>query len=128
MNLLYESFKISKRGKRMFRYIGLNIEQSQKGVYLDQEQYIRSLEEIEIKAERKKRINEPLTDEERRILRSVCGQLLWVTSQTCPDVAFQGCVLSKYGSNATVKSLVEKNKAIKVLKSQGLKVLDHLKD
>ena len=26
MNVLYESFKISKRGKRMFRYIALNIE------------------------------------------------------------------------------------------------------
>ena len=123
MGVVFNSFKISSSGKGAFKYIGLNIEQAGDKIYVDQRQYVETLEEIEIRADRKKQINDSLTQEEKGELRSVCGQLLWVTSQTRPDVSFQGCMLSNYGKNGTVKSLVEANKAIKTLKSKEVRLM-----
>ena len=89
-------FKISKRGKGAFKYIGLNIEQTDTAVFVDQTQYVKSLKEIEVSPERKKKMIDVLNEQEIKELRSLCGQLLWVTSQTRPDVSFQGCMLSNY--------------------------------
>ena len=50
------------------------------------------------------------------------GQLLWATSQTRPDAAFYSCHISNYGTNATVKSLIEANKTIKKLKNDKVKL------
>lgn len=123
MGEVFNGFKISRSNKGAFKYIGLNIEQAGDKIYVDQSQYIATLEKIEIRADRKKQINDSLTQEEKGILRSVCGQLLWVTSQTRPDVSFEGCILSNYGKSGTVKSLVEANKAIKCLKSKEVQLV-----
>ena len=90
---------------------------------MDQLQYAKSLKGIDISTERRKEINDVLNEKEKKQLRSVCGQLLWMTSQTRPDVSFQGCMLSNYGKNATVRSLLEANKAIKTLKSVEVKLM-----
>ena len=90
---------------------------------MDQLQYAKSLKGIDISTERRKEINDVLNDKEKKQLRSVCGQLLWMTSQTRPDVSFQRCMLSNYGKNATVRSLLEANKAIKTLKSVEVKLM-----
>eukprot|EP00794_Sanderia_malayensis_P021305 gene21305-23382_t len=123
MTEVMKEFKISKKEQGAFKYIGLNIEQTDKAIFVDQMEYVKSLKEIDISAERKNMINDALDETEKKQLRSLCGQLLWVTSQTRPDVSFQGCMLSNYGKNATVKSLVEANKAIRVLKSQDIKLI-----
>ena len=57
-----------------------------------------------------------------KMLRSACGQLLWVTSQTRPDMAFASCKASNYGKKATVESLLEVNKAIRHLKATEVKL------
>jgi len=83
-----QEFKISKTAKKNFRYIGLEIEQNQSDIFVDQQHYIMQLEELKIDENRKKDIHAKLNMDEQKLLRSACGQLLWVTSQTRPDMAF----------------------------------------
>ena len=117
-----EEFKISKTGIQNFRYIGLEIEQNESDIFVNQQPYIMQLEEIKIDADRKKDIHSKLTEEETKLLRSACGQLLWVTSQTRPDMAFGSCKASNYGKDATIESLLEVNKAIRHLKATEIKL------
>ena len=120
---LKKIFKISKNEKGSFKYIGLNIEQDDKQVFIDQIVYCNELKEISLSTERKKQVEEPLTEEEKKKLRSICGQVLWVTSQTRPDSAFDGCSISNNGNNPKVKCLLEANKAVRKLKSDHLRIV-----
>ena len=77
--------------------------------------------EITIPEERRMSPDSPLTEEEKGLLRSACGRILWATSQTRPDVSFEACQVSNYGANSTVRSLMEANKAIQKIRSNKLK-------
>ena len=63
-----------------------------------------------------------LTQEEKDVLKSVCGQLLWVSNNTRPDVAFEISTLSNGGKNTTVNDIVRINKLIKNLKHERVVV------
>ncbi len=123
INKLIEIFKISKNDKGKFKYLGLNIEQNGTEIFVDQQAYIDNLKEIPISDERKKQIEDILSEEESQTLRSVCGQLLWVTSQTRPDIAFDSCQVNNYGKEPTIRNVMEANKAIKKLKSDKVKLV-----
>ena len=112
-------FKISKKEKGSFRYIGLNVVQTRK-VFVDQNNYISSLKPAELSTERVSQKDEELTIEEQSKLRSISGQLLWVTSQTHPDASCDRCRVSNYGKNTKVKNLLEATKAVSYL-SRSLK-------
>ena len=119
---LCNMFKISNQQTGSFKYVGLNIEQNGNEIFVDQQAYIEELTEISIERNRKTQLDELLTDDEKKTLRSISGQLLWTTSQTRPDLAFQSCNISNYGAAATVKSLNEANKAIRKLKHDDMKI------
>ena len=122
INKLCDMFKISKRQTGSFKYVGLNIEQNGEEIFVDQQSYIDELTEISIDSNRRKQLDDQLTEEEKKTLRSVCGQLLWATSQTRPDAAFQSCHVSNYGAEATVRSLIEANRTIRKLKNDSMKL------
>ena len=50
---LCQMFKISKKEKGSFKFVGLNIEQNGDEVFVDQQAYVDGLEEIAIDKERK---------------------------------------------------------------------------
>ena len=56
-------------------------------------------------------------------MRSVCGQVLWATSQTRPDSSFEGCQISNYGNDPKVKTIIEANKTVRKLKTDQLKIM-----
>ena len=120
---LYQTFKISKNEKGSFKYVGLNIEQDSERIFIDQIDYCSDLKEIQLSIERKRQLEEPLTEEEKKALKSVGGQILWTTSQTRPDSAYDGCQISNIGDDPRVKSILEANKAIRKLKTDQLKII-----
>ena len=122
INKIQSEFKISKFGTRAFRYVGLGIEQNGSDLYVTQQHYIQSLEEINIDNNRRKDLHAKLTDSEKKELRQICGQLLWVSSQTRPDAAFETCRASNSGQDATVETLIAANKTMKRLKSEEMKL------
>ena len=98
-------------------YLGLNINQSDEGISMDQKHYIDKLQEVTVKRGRLN--NDLLTQDEKSTLRSLSGQMLWVTNQTRPDVAFDTCMMSNVGKTPIVKQLKEANKALRKLKNSN---------
>ena len=55
-------------------------------------------------------------------MRSKIGQLLWISSQTRPDISYSTCQLATRLKSGTVKDLLEANKVIPQLKSYCLQL------
>ena len=117
-----EKFNISSEAEGSYKYIGLNILQGRHAITIDQSTYITSLEEIPLSKERQKQKDDLLNKEEKSKLRSLSGQMLWVTTQTRPDFAYEACRMSNVGKSPTVRMIIEANKAVKHLKSSAFDV------
>ena len=63
---LCQMFKISKKGKGSFKYVGLKIEQNGDEIFVDQQACVDGLEEIAIDKERKIQLDHPLLDLEKK--------------------------------------------------------------
>ena len=109
---LEKTFKISTSARGAFRHLGLNVLQSKKGIKVDQNSYIAKIQPIYLESDRSKEIDSELSKDEVSKLRSISGQLLRTTSQTRPDVAFEGCQVGNYGKHPTVRNIMKANKAI----------------
>ena len=101
IDVLKKSFVTSQEELRNFKYVGLNIEQRQGCIYLDQLMYTDRLKEA-------------------RQLRGLAGQLNWTSSQTRPDKSFGACEVSVSIKDSTVNDLIVANKNIQKLKSEKL--------
>ena len=119
---LKRAFKISSSARDAFRYVGLNVLQSKNGIMVDQNSYIARIQPIYLESDRTKETDSELSKDEVSELRSISGQLLWATSQTSPDVAFEGCQVGNYGKHPTVRNILEANKAIRKLQSRQLSI------
>ena len=122
MGAIQKVFKISARHRGTFKYIGLNIQQTNDGIHIDQQPYVESVKCIPLSADRMKMKDSALTSIEKSQLRSLTGQLLWATSQTRPDVAFDACVAGNYGKDASIKSILLANKCVKKLQAEKVKI------
>ena len=100
-----------------FKYVGLNLQQEKEGISIDQENYIRSLNQIEISHKKSQRKSMNLNEDEMHQYRSVVGQLNWVGTQTRPDISFDVCALSMQFGKGTIGDLMEANKVVKRVKT-----------
>ena len=115
-------FKVSRDEKQNFRFIGVEVRQEPKGVYVNQNRYCAELKEIEIETQRKLQTSKSLNEKEKKDLKMAAGKLLWAVSQTRPDMAFQGCQISNSGNNATVKTLIDTNKTIRKMRTEQMEI------
>ena len=116
MEPLKNKFTLSMEVEGNFLYTGLEIKQKSNCIELSQNGYIDELCKIPISRERIGDNKLPVSKMEYKDLRSVCGQMLWVCSQTRPDMAYQTCVASNSTSSATIGDLKNVNKAIDYMK------------
>ena len=76
------------------------------------------MKEIELKQNHGYKKADELNEEEKAELKRLSGQMMWVTSQTCPDLSFESCIMSNAGKHPTVKIIQEANKAVRKLKAK----------
>ena len=119
---LKQKFKLSTEVDTAFMYTGLEIKQASHFIALSQISYIDQISEIEIDPARIRHNNLDINDAEKGQLRSVCGQLLWVSTQSRPDVSYATCVASNALASGTISDLKLVNKTVKFLKSNPLTV------
>merc|ERR1719494_1679958 len=58
-----------------------------------------------------------INKEEKESFRRIVGQLMWVSSQTRPDMAYDACELSNTYNNAVGEDISKVNKAVTKLKN-----------
>jgi hypothetical protein len=111
---LFKMFKFSKVDKKKFKYLGCEIEKAKTGnIILNQNEYIKNIKEVECPAIRN---NCPVTEKERKEIRRVVGELLWVSLVTRPELAFEVNNLSSLISTAKVKDLKEAKRLVEKAK------------
>lgn len=86
-------------------------------VFTDQDQYVDSIETIDIRPERMARKEARLTPEELTAYRRATGALLWSTGQTLPYLACATTSLARRFTCAVVHDLTVANKVIATAKA-----------
>ena len=106
---------VGKRANRHFEYVGLNIQRNTQNMIVDQNSYAEEIDKtgFEIKGRKNE---EKVNLSELRNLRSIIGQIHWLSSQTRPDLSFDALELSIERNNASVATLKRANKVIKKVK------------
>ena len=94
-----------------FKFTGLRIEQKVDGIYVDQIEYIQSLQPIDINRVGDK--NEKLNKTEFKAYRALTGQLSWAAENTRPDIAFDVREMATRNKCATLDDLHRANKILK---------------
>ena len=119
---LKSTFKISSESSSCFKYIGIDLNQLKDGICLNQLTYIEELKEIEVQESHLGQPELPLNKEEKTKLRSLIGQLTWISTQSRPDIAFGVSILASNFKDAKVNDLMRANKIIKYLKMKKIEM------
>ena len=116
IDALHQEFSVGSSSDGSFKYIGVNIEQQEDHIRLDQFDYVASLEEYALGAHRDHRRSDDLGKHESEQYQVMTGQLIWLASQTRPDIAFDVCELSTHCHRAKVENIIQANKVVKKVK------------
>ena len=119
---LKNTFNISVHETGSFKYLGLSVDQNDNGVSIHQDSYISSISPISVPQSRYSMRNEELTQEEKAELRKFSGQMLWVSSQTRPDLSYETCMMGNTGKSPTMSMIHNANKALVKLKSTKVNI------
>ena len=104
--------------RNTFKYLGCEIEKLSNGdIALNQDEYIQKIEEVSTPTNR----NSCKVDEEqRRTIRRVVGELLWVSLMTRPDLSFDVNRLSSNITTATVKDVKDAKRLVEKAKFEPI--------
>ena len=107
---LKEKFRFGSEENTEFRYVGMQVKQSNKSIFVNQDHYILSMELPTMP----KGSEEDVLDEEGQCeFRSVIGRLGWLGNHSRPDIVFDHIALSTRIGKATVGDM---NRALKISK------------
>ncbi|XP_063683937.1 uncharacterized protein LOC134818355 [Bolinopsis microptera] len=110
---IYSTFKISRSYTGVFTYLGWKVVQNE-DIYVDQRDYALAIRPVDIASSRCTEAESDLTEEELVEYQKLLGKLLWLSSQTRPDLSFDTLEHSTY-STKKVKHLKSLNKVTKKL-------------
>ena len=119
---LKNTFHISVHEAGSFKYLGLNMSQNSDGVSIHQENYIPSIAPISVPENRYSMRKEELTPDEKEKLKRLSGQMLWMSSQTYPDMSYETCIMGNTGKSPTMNMIHDANKALIKLKSKRVDI------
>ena len=110
------AFKVGKSESRTFLYTGFQINQDDKGITLDQTNFVDNINIPTLDATRLLSKNSEMTQEELTLLRRMTGVLNWVVRATRPDLSFNMIKLSTNFKGGEVEDLDKAQKTLVNLK------------
>lgn len=111
-------FQFSKIEEGKFKYLGCEIEKLGNGdIALNQNKYIESIPDVSVPL---KKNSLKANEKEKKVIRSVVGELLWVSLMTRPDLSFDVNKLSSNISNATIKDVKDAARLVEKAKREPI--------
>ena len=115
---LKQTFSFGEESTNAFTYIGIHIFQTDKEIYIDQNNYINSIEYIKISPEKKINNKQEILGKTKNTeFRAKIGQLNWLSTISRLDLAMQTRYASALVTTATIKDAIFINKIIKQAKN-----------
>lgn len=108
-------FQCGKELDISFKYIGLNIEQDDCQIYLQQHDYTEELKQLDMVLDFKTDIN--------NFYPEIVGQLHWIATQSRPDMCFDVLDLSTNSELSDSKLKSKINKAVRKAKNNQYKIV-----
>ena len=105
-------FELGKVERRNFLYCGHRIKQEEGSLVFNQEEFAEGIKPLVILPDRKKQDSEPVTEKERKQIRSLAGKIGWLARGTRPDLIFSQIEASSSVTTATVADLKALSKAV----------------
>ena len=112
INPLKQTFRCGKEMDNNFRYIGLDIEQSEGNILLHQQEYTEELKQVDSNVDVR---NEGYPE--------AVGQLHWIASQSRPDLCFDVLDLATVCDVSDMKLKSKINKVVRKAKNNQYKIL-----
>ena len=112
---LNESFLLGKEEVKCVCFLGLNLKTKCNTISLDQNHCIGNISKINLTVFNDDKYS--LNENEKSILQTKIGQLLWVCNQTRPDISFDTSTLASSLNNGTVSEIKLCNKIISKIKN-----------
>ena len=94
-----------------FKFTGLNIQQDEDGIYVDQNEYIQQIEPVII--EKNCNNDSPLPPKKFKEYRALTGKLSWASENSRPDISFDAREMSTKNTEATFADLKYANKVLR---------------
>ena len=108
-----KTFKISRMHSGTFTYLGWDIQDLDDRITINQNNYAKGIKPVPMEPARRKMLEDPLSEEETKQYQRLLGKMLWLSSQTRPDLSFDTLEHSSHGKNPRVRDLLSLNKATK---------------
>ena len=109
--LLKEKFLVSAEEHGSMRYLGTAVSSNESNCTMNLADYMSKLQEIQINPSRP--ADDVLTNGELKQLRTLSGQLNWLSTQCRPDIAFSSCQVACSLKNACVRDVKAANKTLR---------------
>ena len=104
MEPLKKKFKFGSEDRLEFRYVGMQVKQSNNCILVNQDHYLTSLE---LPSPRKEKDQELLDEEGQKEYRSLLGRIGWLGSHSRPDLVYDHIALSTKLGKATGADFAE---------------------
>ena len=112
---------ISKVEYGNFRFTGVDVKKTDKGIEVSMDDYAESIGKIE--EFRKAKRDDMLLPSEMKVYRGFTGKIGWLAENVRPDLSFTALEMSKKGSSATMSDLKKVNHTIKKVKERQSRML-----
>ena len=113
IKLLEKKFPFGSHKTQAFTFTGIEVNQrGDNSIHLSQSSYVRKIKPIAIDINRKSQTNSPVTENEKLALRGLIGSLQYASTNTRPDLASKLSFLQSAINNATVDTLLERNRLL----------------
>jgi transposase InsO family protein len=117
---LESKYPFGSKKSRVFTFTGIDLKQNpDNSIELSQSQYVKNINPSCIKPERRAQENEPVTEEERHLLRGLIGSLQYAAVHTRPDLTSSLSQLQSQINTATVTTLIMANKTLHTAKKHN---------
>jgi hypothetical protein len=117
LSTLMTAFRWTPLEEHTFKQCGVLVEQQGDMIVQHQDEYIASLGEIDLKPERSKELNSPVTEQERTELRALLGGMQWLVGQSMVYGNVDVNLLQSDVATATVETLLTANKVLRKLRT-----------
>ena len=106
----------------------MKIEQTEDAFRLSQTEFAEKVQEVNIKGKSKRQPDEDLREDEKSRLRTLCGDGMWLASQTMPQISAWVADLQAKIPQGKVRLIHEANHLVKLIRQnahKGLRIFAH---